>query len=77
VNWFTGNIGYHHIHHLGPRIPNYKLPQAYKENPIFHVRPLTIPLSLKSLGYRLWDKEKRMLVGFSVLRNYRSPEPSG
>jgi omega-6 fatty acid desaturase (delta-12 desaturase) len=77
LNWFTGNIGYHHIHHLGPRIPNYKLPQAYKENPIFHVRPLTIPLSLKSLGYRLWDEEKRMLVGFNVLRNYRSPEPSG
>jgi omega-6 fatty acid desaturase (delta-12 desaturase) len=74
LNWFTGNIGYHHIHHLGPRIPNYKLPHAYKENPIFHVRPLTIPLSLKSLGYRLWDEERKMLVGFNVLRNYRTSE---
>jgi omega-6 fatty acid desaturase (delta-12 desaturase) len=74
LNWFTGNIGFHHIHHLGPRIPNYKLPQAYKENPIFHVRPLTIPLSLKSLGYLLWDEERKMLVGFNVLRNYRSSE---
>jgi len=74
LNWFTGNIGYHHIHHLSPRIPNYKLPVAYKENPIFHIRPLTIPKSLKSLGYRLWDEERKVLVGFNVLRNYRRPE---
>ncbi len=74
LNWFTGNIGYHHIHHLSPKIPNYKLPVAYKENPLFHVQPLTIPKSLKSLGYRLWDEEQKMLVGFNVLRNYRKPE---
>ena len=74
LNWFTGNIGYHHIHHLSPKIPNYKLPIAYKENPLFHIPPLTIPKSLKSLGYRLWDEEKKMLVGFNVLRNYRKPQ---
>ena len=72
LNWFTGNIGYHHIHHLSPKIPNYKLPWAYKENPLFQIPPLTLPKSLKSLGYRLWDEEKNMLVGFNVLRNYRS-----
>jgi omega-6 fatty acid desaturase (delta-12 desaturase) len=71
LNWFTGNIGYHHIHHLSPKIPNYKLPVAYKENPLFHIQPLTIPKSMKSLGYRLWDEERKMLVGFNVLRNYR------
>lgn len=71
LNWFTGNIGYHHIHHLSPKIPNYKLPVAYRENPIFQIQPLTIPRSLKSLGYRLWDEERKMLVGFNVLRNNR------
>jgi acyl-lipid omega-6 desaturase (Delta-12 desaturase) len=35
IQWFTGNIGFHHIHHLGPKIPNYKLPQAHKENRSF------------------------------------------
>jgi acyl-lipid omega-6 desaturase (Delta-12 desaturase) len=74
LNWFTGNIGYHHIHHLSPKIPNYKLPVAYKENPLFHIPPLTIPKSMKSLGYRLWDEEQKMLVGFNILRNYRNPQ---
>lgn len=71
LQWYTGNIGFHHIHHLSPKIPNYKLPQCYKDNELFHVRPLTIPLSLKSLGYRLWDEEQKMLVGFRELKKYR------
>jgi omega-6 fatty acid desaturase (delta-12 desaturase) len=75
LNWFTGNIGYHHIHHLSPKIPNYKLPVAYKENPLFQISPLTVSRSLKSLGYRLWDEEKKILVGFNVLRNYRKQQP--
>jgi len=64
LQWFTGNIGFHHIHHISPKIPNYKLPQAYKENPVFHIQPLTVMTSLKSLRYRLWDEERKMLVGF-------------
>ena len=77
LNWFTGNIGFHHIHHLSPRIPNYYLPKIHKENPIFQmVRPLTLWRSLKSLGYRLWDEERKMLVGFNVLRNHRGPQGS-
>jgi len=71
LNWFTGNIGFHHIHHLSPRIPNYKLPECYKENPIFHVTPLTIGRSMKSLFFRLWDEEQRMMVGFEALKHYR------
>ena len=71
LQWYTGNIGFHHIHHLSPKIPNYKLPQCYKDNELFHIRPLTIPLSLKSLGYRLWDEEQKMLVGFRELKKYR------
>jgi omega-6 fatty acid desaturase (delta-12 desaturase) len=77
LNWFTGNIGFHHIHHLSPRIPNYYLPKIHKENPIFQmVRPLTLPRSFKSLGYRLWDEKRKMLVGFNVLRNQRGPQGS-
>ena len=72
LNWFTGNIGYHHIHHLGAKIPNYNLPKAYKENPIFHVKPLTLWSSFKSLTLRLYDEKTRKLVGWSVLKRYRS-----
>jgi len=73
LQWFTGNIGFHHIHHISPKIPNYKLPECYKENPVFHIQPLTILTSLKSLGYRLWDEERRMLVGFKALKQASKP----
>ncbi len=69
LQWFTGNIGFHHIHHLGPRIPNYYLERCHQENPIFQqVKPLTILNSLKSLRFRLWDEEGGKLVGYSHLR---------
>lgn len=71
LNWFTGSIGFHHIHHLGPKIPNYKLARCYQENPMFQIRPLTIRRSLKSLFYRLWDEKRKVLVGFSVLKQYK------
>ncbi len=75
LNWFTGNIGFHHIHHLSPRIPNYYLPKVQKEHPLFEqVRPLTLWRSLKSLNYRLWDEQRKMMVGFNVLRNRRGPQ---
>ena len=70
LQWFTGNIGFHHIHHLSPRIPNYKLEKCQNENPIFQqVRPLTVLSSLKSLSLRLWDEDNHKMVGFSVLKN--------
>lgn len=72
LNWFSGNIGYHHLHHLSPRIPNYYLRKAHQDHPLFQqVRPLTFLRSLKSLSYRLWDENRKMLVGFNVLRNKR------
>jgi acyl-lipid omega-6 desaturase (Delta-12 desaturase) len=68
LQWFTGNIGYHHIHHLSPRIPNYKLAQCHKENPMFQdVKPITFFSSLKSLRLRLWDEKKQKLIGFNEL----------
>lgn len=71
LNWFSGNIGYHHIHHLNARIPNYNLPQAYRENSIFHIKPLTLLSSLRSLKWRLYDEANRRLVGWDVLKSYR------
>ncbi len=74
LQWFTGNIGFHHIHHLSPKIPNYKLEQCLKENPVFQVEPLTIRKSLKSLFFRLWDEKERMMVGWNALKSYQ-PQP--
>jgi len=71
LRWFTGNIGFHHIHHLGSKIPNYNLPKAYKENPIFHIKPLTLLSSLKCLKWRLYDEANRRLAGWEVLKQYR------
>jgi omega-6 fatty acid desaturase (delta-12 desaturase) len=71
LQWFTGNIGFHHIHHLSPKIPNYKLEQCLRENPVFQVKPLTIRKSLRSLSFRLWDEKRKMLVGWNALRKYK------
>lgn len=65
LQWFTGNIGFHHIHHLSPRIPNYNLQRCHDENPMFQrVTRLTLLSSLKSIDLTLWDEEKRRLVTF-------------
>ena len=71
LQWFTGNIGFHHIHHLSPRIPNYKLEECHNENPAFQIEPLTFEQSLRSLFFRLWDEKEKMLVGWEALRRYR------
>jgi acyl-lipid omega-6 desaturase (Delta-12 desaturase) len=63
LQWFTGNIGLHHVHHLGPRIPNYNLQRCHEENPLFHsVTILTVPEAIRTMRLRLWDEEERRLV---------------
>ena len=72
LQWFSGNIGFHHIHHLSPRIPNYNLERCHKADPLFQeVRPLTFFSSLKSLRTHLWDEGRGKLVGFRHLRKVR------
>jgi omega-6 fatty acid desaturase (delta-12 desaturase) len=75
LQWFTGNIGFHHIHHLSPRIPNYKLEQCQNENAIFHnVAPLTLRASLGSVNLRVWDETLERMLSFAEMRKlYRSP----
>ncbi len=70
--WFSGNIGFHHIHHLSPRIPNYYLEKCHKAEPFFQkVKPITLFKSFRSFTYRLWDEQKHRLVGYRHLRQMK------
>lgn len=73
LHWFTGNIGFHHIHHLSPRIPNYHLERCHEENPMFQrATTITLRSSLKSIPLALWDEEEQRLVGFGHLKRLRT-----
>ncbi len=68
LQFFSGNIGFHHIHHLSPRIPNYNLPKCHEAEPLFQaIEPITLLSSLKSLKFRLWDEHRQQLVGYGAL----------
>jgi omega-6 fatty acid desaturase (delta-12 desaturase) len=75
LNWFTGHIGLHHVHHLGPKIPNYRLKRAHEENPIFEEAPvLTLKTAWRTLRLTLWDEANQRMIGFRELRQLtRSP----
>ena len=65
LQWFTGNIGLHHIHHVRPSIPNYNLQQCYDEIPTLRaVQPITLKASIRSLGLSLYDEKDKQLVSF-------------
>jgi omega-6 fatty acid desaturase (delta-12 desaturase) len=68
LNWFSGSIGYHHIHHLSPRIPNYNLQPCHDANPAFQIKPITLRESLQCIHYRLYDEENNRLIGFGELK---------
>ncbi len=68
LQWFSGNIGFHHIHHLSPRIPNYNLERCHEAETLFQtVPPVTLFGSLKAFSFRLWDEMQHRLVGFGHL----------
>lgn len=77
LHWFTGNIGFHHIHHLASRIPNYNLKRCFSELPqLHHVTRLTILESLRCANLQLWSEDLGKLIsirqlGFSVASNPR------
>jgi acyl-lipid omega-6 desaturase (Delta-12 desaturase) len=69
LQWFTGNIGFHHIHHLSPRIPNYLLPKCHSENPVFQKgNVITLSSSLKNSILTLWDENQKKLVSFHQIK---------
>lgn len=77
LQWFTGNIGYHHIHHLSPRIPNYNLQECHESHPLFQrVVHLTLRTSLSTIWLTLWDENNQRLVTFSEALQAASNAPA-
>jgi omega-6 fatty acid desaturase (delta-12 desaturase) len=82
LQFFTGNIGLHHVHHLSARIPNYNLQRAHDENPVLHGVPtLSLWDGLRAVRLKLWDEERGRLVTFAEARasaltrtTHRTPE---
>lgn len=72
LQWVTGNIGIHHVHHVRPGIPNYRLQECYDATPeLQEIKPLTLLKSLGSIHLNLYDEERRMLVSFRSLKAAR------
>jgi len=66
LQFFSGSIGLHHVHHLNSRIPNYNLQRAHDENAIFHDVPiLSLADGLRAMRFKLWDEDRRRLVTFA------------
>ena len=77
LQWATGNIGIHHVHHLHPRIPNYRLELVLRDHPeLAAVPPLTFWGSLKCVRLTLWDEKARRLVPFKAVRGRISSLPA-
>jgi omega-6 fatty acid desaturase (delta-12 desaturase) len=65
LRWFTGNIGLHHVHHVAPKIPNYRLQSCNDGSEIFQHSPVvTLRSGTAALRLALWDEERGQLVGF-------------
>jgi acyl-lipid omega-6 desaturase (Delta-12 desaturase) len=78
LQWMTGNIGLHHIHHLNSRIPNYRLQECLDENPeLQRVTRLTLWHSLQCVFLKLWDEERARLVGYGSVRRLRAGHARG
>jgi omega-6 fatty acid desaturase (delta-12 desaturase) len=76
LHWITGSIGFHHIHHLSSRIPNYRLRECFEQNPELHsVRRLSLRDSLKCMTLALWDEERGNLLSFGQMRKALQASP--
>ncbi|WP_258168855.1 fatty acid desaturase, partial [Paenibacillus sp. AR247] len=69
LQWITGNIGFHHVHHLSPKVPNYNLEKAHNSTPpLQKATTITLATSLASLKFRLWDEENKTFVSFKQIK---------
>jgi acyl-lipid omega-6 desaturase (Delta-12 desaturase) len=74
LQFFSGNIGLHHVHHLSAKVPNYNLQRAHDENSIFHDVPtLSLWDGLRAVRFKLWDEGRGRLVTFAEERSDRWP----
>lgn len=70
LQWLTGNIGFHHVHHLSPRVPNYYLETVHETNPsLQQVTTITLRTSLKALRFRLYDENQKTFISFRELKS--------
>lgn len=79
LQWITGNIGFHHVHHLSPRVPNYNLEAAHQSiPPLQKATTITLKTSVESIRYKLYDPENKRFISFKEveksirLRNNKS-----
>ncbi len=72
LQWFTGNIGFHHIHHLNPLIPNYELEKCHYENELFQEEAVTLTLSdcWATMQLKFWDEQRKKMITWSELKRY-------
>ncbi|MEQ6390116.1 fatty acid desaturase [Bacillaceae bacterium S4-13-58] len=69
LQWITGNIGFHHVHHLSPRVPNYKLEAAHESTPpLQKATTITLASSLAAIRFRLYDDKKKDFVSFKEVK---------
>ncbi len=77
LQWFTGSIGLHHVHHVAPRIPNYRLQACHDENTLFHRSPVvTLRSGMSALRLTLWDESLGQMIRFRDLASRNSLENS-
>ncbi|MDV2886697.1 fatty acid desaturase [Alkalihalophilus pseudofirmus] len=77
LQWVTGNIGYHHVHHLSPRVPNYNLEKVHESTPpLQQATTITVGSSLQSIRFRLYDQQRKTFVSFKEVAHLLS-KPRG
>lgn len=75
LQWFTGSIGLHHVHHLGPRIPHYNLQRCHDENEFLHEATVVTPAqTIRAMRLALWDEEQKRLVSFAEVATVRASD---
>lgn len=69
LQWFTGNIGFHHVHHLDARVPNYRLEECHRSvAALSNFATLTLAGAIRAPSYALWDEREGRMVGFAAAR---------
>ena len=78
LQWITGNIGFHHVHHLSPRVPNYHLEAVHESvAPLQKATTITLTTSLESVRYKLYDPEQKKFVTFKEAEEIIAKRSSG
>ncbi|HSS65267.1 MAG TPA: fatty acid desaturase [Gammaproteobacteria bacterium] len=77
LQWFTGNIGYHHVHHLNPRVPNYRLQECHESIPkLRDVPTLSLRDGFRAVHYVLWHEERGRMVTFGEANSIVAGSPA-